>query len=134
MRVYKNKDFEHEALRSIDDESESQEISSNSTIEQSNLPTVKYLELREKRAIYMLAFTALLCSLIIASTVLVIYFYYGNLVPSDANFSDDDVRIVDHSLMEQEGMCKLIVVSYYTFILGYNHHICEICKISISVL
>ena len=116
MRVYKNKDFEHEALRSIDDESESQEISSNSTIEQSNLTTVKYLELREKRAIYMLAFTALLCSLLIASTVLAIYFYHGNLVPSDANFSDDDVTTVDHSLMEQEGMCKLIVVSYHAVI------------------
>ena len=115
MRVYKNKDFEHEALRSIDDDSESQEISSNSTIEQSNLTTVKYLALREKRAIYMLAFTALLCSLIIASTVLAIYFYHGNLVSSDANFSDDDVTTVDHSLMEQEGMCKLIVVSDYTF-------------------
>ena len=114
MRVYKNKDFEHEALRSIDDESESQEISSNSTIEQSNLTNVKYLELREKRAIYMLAFTALLCSLIIASTVLAIYFYHGNLVPSDANFSDDDVRTVGHSLMEQEGMCKLIVFIDYT--------------------
>ena len=122
MRVYKNKDFEHEALRSIDDDSESQEISSNSTIEQSNLTTVKYLELREKRAIYMLAFTALLCSLIIASTVLAIYFYHGNLVPSDANFSDDDVTTVDHSLMEQEGMCKLIVVSYY------NHYICEVLQ------
>ena len=120
MRVYKNKDFEHEALRSIDDESESQEISSNSTIEQSNLTTVKYLELREKRAIYMLAFTALLCSLIIASTVLAIYFYHGNLVPSDANISDDDVRTVGHSLMEQEGMCKLIVVSDYTFSNIYN--------------
>ena len=115
MRVYKNKDFEHEALRSIDDDSESQEISSNSTIEQSNLTTVKYLTLREKRAIYMLAFTALLCSVIIASTILAIYFYHGNMVSSDANFPDYDVRTVDTSSMEQQGMCKFIVVSDYTY-------------------
>ena len=114
MRVYKNKDFEHEALRSLDDDSESQEISSTSTIEQSNLRTAKYLALREKRAIYILAFTALLCSVIIASTILAIYFYHGNTVSSDANFPDYDVRSVYPSSMEQEGMCNFIVVSNYT--------------------
>ena len=121
MRVYKNKDFEHETLRSIDDDSEAQEISSNSTIEKSNLTTVKYQALREKRAIYILAFTAFLCSVIIASTILAIYFYHGNLVHSDANFPDGDgtegMWSQKVSSMEQEGMCKLIVVSDYTYLL-----------------
>ena len=118
MRVYKNKDFEHEALRSLDDDSESQEISSTSTIEQSNLRTAKYLAIiREKRAIYILSFTAFLCSVIITSTILAIYFYHGNSVSSDANFPDYDVRTVYPSSMEQEGMCNFIVVSDYTYFL-----------------
>ena len=133
MRVYKNKDFEHEALRSIDDDSESQEISSNSTIEQSNLTTVKYLALREKRAIYMLAFTALLCAVIIASSILAIYFYHGNLVSSDANYPDYDVRTVYPSSMEQEGMCKFIVVNDYTYFEIIIIFV-KFCKMSISIL